>query len=90
MLNFFPLIVLLLSIIRLQQQERSKDLTYCLFLYILSQLVALYADEIYQLTFQWIHGNTLTNLLAAVGSFFLLRFFIYLKPIEVAELNETP
>ena len=89
MLNFFPLIVLLLSIIRLQQQERSKDLSYGLFFYVLSQLIVLYSHDIYQGTSQWVHGHTLTHVLAATGSFFLLRFFIYLKPIEISDLTET-
>lgn len=88
MSHIFPLIILLVSTVRLKQQSRAKDLLYSLLFYVLAQISALYHDAIYAYTHEYVNGYTFKHILIAIGSFFLLRFFLYLKPIEVIELAE--
>ena len=88
MAHIFPLTVLLVSNIRLKEQNRSRHLLYCLGFYICAQICSAYSDLTYQYTYDYIHGYTLRHILIALGSYYFLQFFIYLKPVELTDMNE--
>ncbi len=89
MCQVLPLILTVISAVRLWPtpalRPRARELLLGFSAYGLAKASEHFDAEVFALTAQVISGHTLKHLLAAVGAFFVLRFFLYLKPAEVQQ-----
>lgn len=87
MCQVLPLVLTLISAARLwptpSLRPRAKELLLGFGSYGLAKVVEHFDREVFALTAEVVSGHTLKHVLAAVGAFFVLRFFLYLKPAEV-------
>ena len=82
MCQVYPLLLALSAAVRLRALPGSRDLLWAFVAYGVAKLTE-YADRgIYSVSGEVVSGHTLKHLLAAVGAFFVLRFFLNLKPSE--------
>ena len=88
MCQLFPLLLLLFSAVRLRSYPLSKNLGYCALAYIAAKVCEYYDTEIFELSAQWISGHTMKHITAAIGGFFILRFFLFIKPLELKAISE--
>ena len=79
--------IAVISAIRLWPMSGTKDLLWGFFAYGLAKVFEYYDLEVYQLTDGVVSGHTVKHILAALGAFFVLRFFLLLKPAEALEVS---
>ena len=87
MCQLFPLLLALSAAVRLRSLPISRDLLWAFLAYTSAKLFEHYDRAVHELTSELVSGHTIKHLLAALGAFFVLRFFLYLKPSEVRELE---
>ena len=85
MSQVFPLLLLFFSATRLRGHSTAKALIYCTLFYVLGKMTDHYDVELYTWTSEWISGHSLNHIFSAMGAFFLLQFFLYLKPAEISQ-----
>jgi len=86
MCQALPLLLALASAARLWSvaaaRPRARDLLLGFGAYGLAKAAEHFDRALYALTAEGVSGHTLKHLLAAVGAFFVLRCFLYLKPAD--------
>lgn len=87
MCQAFPLLLAVISAIRLWPMSGTKDLLWGFFAYGLAKVSEYYDLELYELSGALVSGHTVKHILAALGAFFVLRFFLLLKPAEALEVS---
>lgn len=87
MCQVLPLILAVFSAVRMwpiaAARPGARDLLWGFGAYGLAKLAEHFDGDLYALTHSAVSGHTLKHLLAAVGAFFVLRCFLYIKPADV-------
>lgn len=89
MCQAYPLLLAVISGIRLWPMAGTKDLLWGFFAYGLAKVFEYNDLIVFQSTAEYLSGHTIKHLLAALGAFFVLRFFLHLKPAEALEVTHS-
>jgi len=89
MCQAYPLLLALISAIRLWPMKGTKDLLWGFSAYGLAKLFEHNDLTVFELSGSLVSGHTIKHILAALGAFFVLRFFLDLKPAEALEASPT-
>lgn len=89
MCQAYPLLLAVISAIRLWPMNGTTDLLWGFFAYGLAKAFEYNDLVVFQLSGEHVSGHTVKHLLAALGAFFVMRFFMYLKPAEALEVSAS-
>jgi hypothetical protein len=87
MCQAYPLLLALISAIRLWPMSGTKDLLWGFLAYGLAKVFEYNDLAVFELSAEQVSGHTIKHVLAALGAFFVLRFFMHLKPAEALDVS---